>query len=222
MRGQNLICRTLRRDRATVEEEDVVGELRGEVEVVQDDEYPFSVAARRLANELEEEGLMAQVEMGSGFVKKQLVAGLQEGAGGGRALALAAREREEASVPEGLEVQLPEHGVLPFGRRGRCGAFCRRKPDKLRDGVIESDRGVLRQEGDAATDRAGSEAAKVVAVDGHETRIEPVSASEAAHQGGLSGGVGADQGDDVPGRYGEVDAVKDGAPTMARSQGLSG
>lgn len=90
---------------AFVEEEEVVGEGGGEVEVVAGGEDGKVALAGEAAEELPQAGLVVEVEEGAGLVEEEGLGFLGEGAAEEDALALTAGEFFEGAVEEVGQVQ---------------------------------------------------------------------------------------------------------------------
>ena len=154
------------------------------------------------------------VERRGRLVEQQDRRRLEDGAGDGDALLLAARE---------LEAALAHLGVVALGRepdeivdlrepRRLLDLGVARLPaavaDVVADGVVEQ-HGVLRHHADRRAQRFLRDVADVLAVDGDAPAADLVEAEQQARDGRLAGAGGSDDRHRMPGGNLEADALED-------------
>uniref|UniRef100_A0A0B7K5W6 Uncharacterized protein n=1 Tax=Bionectria ochroleuca TaxID=29856 RepID=A0A0B7K5W6_BIOOC len=178
---QQLTVRAPLDDGPLVHDEDLVGGDDGR-QPVGDDEHGAALA--QLPQRRLDEGLGLGVDGAGGLVEDEDGRALEEGAGDGDALDLAARQ---------LDAVLADGGAVALG-----------------EGVEEQ--GVLGHDADGVAEGALGDVADVAAVDPDAAGGDVVVAQEELGEGGLACARGADEGDCLAGLGVDVDAVEDGSP----------
>ena len=198
-------------DAAGLQHQDLVGVDHGR-EAVRDDQR--GAAGGDALERFLERLLGAAVQGRSGLVEDEDRRVLQEHAGDGDALLLAAGELEAALADRG-GVALGQAGdeVVDLGGPGRgldlgLGGTGAAVGDVLGDGVVE-EHGVLRHHADRATQGELRDCAHVLAVDRDPAARDLVEAEQEAHQRRLARTGGPDHGDLVAGRDDEAHLVQD-------------
>ena len=95
-------------DAAVLHGDDVVGVVRGVVDVVQDDEDGFAVVVHRLSQVRHQVARVVHVEVVQRLIEQDVVGVLGEGHGDQRALALSAGEGVDVGVAQFTEVKVGE------------------------------------------------------------------------------------------------------------------
>jgi hypothetical protein len=154
------------------------------------------------------------VERAGGFVQDQNRRVLQNGAGDGEALALAAGKRDAFFADDGVEALGFLHdeivGVGVFGG-GDDFVVRRAEPAQLdvpADGVVEQNV-FLRDDGDLVPQVARGNLAQIHAADFDRAACGVVKTQEQVGERGFAGAAGADERDELAGLDGEVDVVQD-------------
>ena len=130
---------------------------------------------------------------------------------------------DEATAVVG-QAELLEHGV-GLGARGACRVAeqAADQGEVLPAGQRRLDRGVLPGEADHAAD-GDRLFDHVVAGDPHDAGVGPDEGGDGADEGGLARAVGPEQGDELAGLDGEVEAVEglDGAEALGQAARVDG
>ncbi|CAM5476651.1 hypothetical protein SHIRM173S_02348 [Streptomyces hirsutus] len=198
-RGQDFFGRALGDDVPFGEQHDPVGNGRRLVEVVQDDADGDAVVVRQIADQVEEFDLVAQVEVGGGFVEEEDSGLLGQAAGQPDALELSAGEVFGAAVGELGDARHGE-GAVDRGSPAGVGAApaapvgVAAELDDVAHAQTAGRGPSLQQQGHTAGELARAEGQAVgVGVDrerGPAGRLEP---RDGAQQGRLAAAVGTDQ-----------------------------
>jgi hypothetical protein len=149
------------------------------------------------------------IELGSGLVENQNRSILEQCAGDGEALALAAGEAL-AAVADLRLIALGKLGDEIVGQRGlgsgnhaRFGQVGAAVAQIVPDRIVEED-GFLGDDGHLFAEGAQGDVANVVAVDAHAAGNRGVKSREKIDQGGLAGAAGTDDGNHRAGRDADV------------------
>ncbi len=182
---------------------------------MQDDSDRDAVVVGQVAHEVEEFDLVAQVEVGGGFVEEEDAGLLGEAAGEPDALELSAGEVLGSAVGEFGDAgqgERPVDGLASAGVRAAPAAAVR-VASELDDvpHAQPAGRGApLEQQGDAAGELPGAERQCVGAgVEGERRVPRPLQPGDGAQQGGLAAAVRADQGGHFAGPQGQRGVVHD-------------
>ncbi|GAA3033206.1 hypothetical protein GCM10020000_07950 [Streptomyces olivoverticillatus] len=194
---------------AVAQDGEGVGDLVHLVDPVGDEDDGVAVVAQGV-QDVEEPGAVRRGEAGGGLVQDDELGFGAQGAGDGHQGALGAREVGDG----GVRVQVRGDdgqglGALPPGpppgHQPRAARVSGAQGDVLGDGHRSDQSQVLVDEGHGAGGGLGAER---VPGDGHLALVRVVDAREHLDEGGLSGAVGAEQGQDAAVVDVEVDAVQ--------------
>ena len=150
------------------------------------------------------------VERAGGFIQNQNRRVLQNGAGDGEALALAAGKGNAFFADDGVEtLRLLRDEVVGIGVTRGFDDFCVRRAEAAQldvpaDGVVEQN-GFLRDDGDLVPQVARGNVAQIHAADFDRAALRVVKTQEQIGQRGFAGAAGADQRDQLAGFDGKVD-----------------
>ena len=208
---------TLRRDAPAIEQHQIVGPLRGQIEVVRHHQHAEAAFAAR-AQHLEEADLMLQVEHCGGFVEHEIAGLLRQHTGEQHAASLAAAQSVQSPLGEVLRIHCSQcrqdRGAIRARLRHACAQF-----DGLVDAEGEARLDLPRQKADALRAGPRAELLEAGVVDLHAgTLAGGKQATQRARQGALAGTVGAQQAEKATGLERQIDSVEHGAAAITRSQ----
>ena len=216
-------------DLAVAHVEDAVCDLGG-LGVVGDHEDGLVELATGFAEHLKDGVGVFGVEVAGGFVGEDDGGTVDEGAGDGDSLLLAAGELVGAVVESALDAEhvgeVIQEGLVEFSPGGRAESG-----DVVGDFNVAHGREggekveALEDEADLGAAHSGAlgvgEFGEVCAVDEDRAGGGVGEAAEDVEEGGLSGAGGADNGDELAGSDGEVDVAKGGNLEFAGAVGLA-
>ena len=109
--GEDFVGGAAVADATVLHGDDVVGVVRGVVDVVQDDHDGFAVVVHRLAQVRHQVARVVHIEVVQRFVQQDVIGVLGEGHGDQRALALSAGEGVDVGMAQVGEVKVGEGAV---------------------------------------------------------------------------------------------------------------
>ncbi len=208
-------------DPAVGDQVQLVGHRGGVVEVVQHEPDGDVARVGEVAHEVEQLHLVAQVEERRRLVEQQHAGVLGEAAREPDALELAAGQLVDRAVGDVRDAGEPHHPVHRGRALGVAAAEARAvgvptEPHDVAHGEPAGHRPVLRQQGDLAGERPGTQGVRVAAVaQAQQARVEAVQPGEPAQQGRLPAAVGAYERGHPPRLQPDVRGVHDGAGVVA-------
>ena len=183
--------------RAVLQHHDLVGVAHGR-QAVGDDEG--GAARHQRLERLLDARLRRRVERAGRLVEDQDRRVLEQRAGDGQALALAARQGRAALADQGVvALRLAHDEVVRLGERGRLLDLGLRRigpadPQVVADGAVEQRR-ILEHHADVAAKRFELDVAMVEAVDADRARLRVPHAVQQRHRGAFAGAGLPDQRD---------------------------
>jgi hypothetical protein len=215
----------LGQDLPVPEDQQLVGEGSGVVQLVQDGHDREAVAGGQVAQQLEQLELVADVEERGGLVEQQQRRLLRERDGDPDPLAFAAGELDHQAVGEGLDARgghRPAHrlGIGVGGTAEEAPVRVTSEQDELADRDAVGHQRRLRKVGQSPGQRSGAERVEPVTVDEDGARLGGGQPGEDAQQRRLPRAVGADQHGAGPRRDRQPDPAHDGGIVVAHGQSL--
>ena len=166
--GEDGVGRAAVADAAVLHGDDVVGVVRGVVDVVQDDEDGFAVVVHRLSQVRHQVARVVHVEVVQRLIEQDVVGVLGEGHGDQRALALSAGEGVDVGMAQVGEVKVGEGAVDDVAVvRARAAAVVGKAGEgqQFFDGEAAHEAGLLLQDGEFARDGAAVACRDVEGID---------------------------------------------------------
>lgn len=164
-------------DAAVLHGDDMVGVVRGVVDVVQDDEDGFAVVIHRLAQVRHQVARVVHVEVVQRLIEQDVVGVLGEGHGNQRALALSAGEGVDVGVAQVGEVKVGEGAVDDVAVvRARAATVVGEAGEgqQLFDGEAAHEAGLLLQDGEFARNGAAVAGRDVEGIDADAAALQRV------------------------------------------------
>ena len=211
--GEDGVGRAAVADLPVLHGDNVVGVVRGVVDVVQHDHDGFAVVVHRLAQVRHQVARVVHIEVVQRFVQQYVIGVLGEGHGDQRALPLSAGERVDVGVAQFAEVEVGERvfdDVAVVAARAAPVVGVAGEGEQFFDGEAAHEAGLLLQYRQFARDVVAVAGGDVEGVHLDLAALDGGEAGDMRQQGAFARAVRADEGNDAAGREFEVDMLQDG------------